>query len=397
MRPDVKNKVKVLTFLGYYIPGYKAGGPIRTLANMADHLSEHFEFWIITRDRDQDESLAYDSVSVNTWQKVGNANVYYLSPDRCTVRGIARVVDSTPHDLVYLNSFFDPNFTLKPLLGWKFLKSTDKPIILAPRGEFSEGALSIKTTKKNIYIRLCSWIYRGITFHASSQYEKNDSLRNLSWLLDKNIFVAIDLPTKLDQTHLPPPLPTNPDTSSLRVIFLSRICRMKNLDYALAVLAHVTKNIKLDIYGPKEDPDYWMECESYIRQLPANIEVSYCGNVMPENVKDTFASYDLFFFPTKGENYGHVVAESISVGTPVLLSDQTPWRNLEKENLGWDLSLDDPLLFAKTIDNFASTPKDERQSQRVSVYKKALEKLSDSTSVELNKELFLSVLKNRKG
>lgn len=394
MGSDTNNKVRILTFLGYYLPGYKAGGPLRTLANMADHLSEFFEFWIITRDRDQDEPLAYDSVSVNTWQKVGNANVYYLSPECCTVRGIARVVASTPHDVIYLNSFFDPNFTLKPLLGWKFLKSTDKPIILAPRGEFSEGALSIKSTKKNLYINTLSWLYRGITFHASSQYEKNDALRSLPWLLSDDISVAIDLSAKPDRA-VPVPL-ANSDDSFIKIIFLSRICRMKNLDYALSVLSQVTKTIKVDIYGPKEDLDYWTECESYIRLLPANIHVEYRGNVMPEDVKETFAAYDLFFFPTKGENYGHVIAESISVGTPVLLSDQTPWRNLEEERLGWDLPLDDPLQFAKTIDRFASIPKDERQSQRVTVYEKALEKLSDNTAIEANRQLVLSVLKDRK-
>ena len=37
-----------------------------------------------------------------------------------------------------------------------------------------------------------------------------------------------------------------------------------------------------------------------------------------------FQEYDLLFLPTKGENFGHVILESMSAGTPVLISDTTP-------------------------------------------------------------------------
>jgi glycosyltransferase involved in cell wall biosynthesis len=43
--------------------------------------------------------------------------------------------------------------------------------------------------------------------------------------------------------------------------------------------------------------------------------------------------------PTLGENYGHVIVESFSVGLPIILSKKTPWLNLESKHLGWDLDL----------------------------------------------------------
>lgn len=396
MGPAPRKKVKILTFVSHYLPGYKAGGPLRTLANMVNNLDDSFEFWIITQDRDQDESIAYDSVFINQWQKVSKAHVYYISPEFSTIRGIAKIVRSTEHDLIYLNSFFDPIFTLKPLLGLKFLCSNYKPVVLAPRGEFSEGALRIKSLKKNTYLKLIPWLYKGINFQASSEYEKTDTLRALPWVQEKDIYVAIDLAEKPTAKSPVVTALNNSASSSIRLIFLSRICKMKNLDYALSVLSKVTSQICLDIYGPQEEPDYWSECEVLIRDLPANIQVNYCGNVMPEHVKPTFAAYDLFFFPTKGENYGHVIAESISVGTPVLLSDQTPWRDLENEGLGWDYPLDDPLQFARAIERFASIPVEERKLRRDLVYKKAVEKLSDQSAIESNKQMFLSVLKNGK-
>lgn len=38
------SKLRIFTFVGYYLPSYKAGGPIRTLANMVEGLRDEFEF-----------------------------------------------------------------------------------------------------------------------------------------------------------------------------------------------------------------------------------------------------------------------------------------------------------------------------------------------------------------
>lgn len=398
VRGEVGRKIRVLTFVGYYLPGYKAGGPLRTLLNMTDSLHASVEFWIVTRDRDQDEPESYPSITANAWQKVGNAQVYYATPEKCTVRDMARVVSSTPHDLVYLNSYFDPVFTLRPLLGRLLFRSTDRPIVLAPRGEFSKGALDIKKLKKKIYKLVFSRLYRGLKFQASSDYEKEDFLNKLSWLKPDDVSVAIDLPSPIGGKPVRGSHTAEgevPKEGSLKIIFLSRVARIKNLSYALSVLMNVKADIVFDIYGPREDPEYWAECEAIIARLPPNIKVDYCGNVLPDEVKDKFSAYDLFILPTQGENYGHVIAESISVGTPVLISDQTPWRNLEEEGLGWDLPLENPQAFSEKIGQLALMGSEERNDFCERVYEKAVEKLTDQVAINANKELFFSVLKNK--
>ena len=72
--------------------------------------------------------------------------------------------------------------------------------------------------------------------------------------------------------------------------------------------------ITFDIYGPKEDKRYWDLCKEIIDSLPKSIEVNYMGPIENENVNDMFQNYDLFFLPTKGENFGHVILESMSAG-----------------------------------------------------------------------------------
>ena len=35
------------------------------------------------------------------------------------------------------------------------------------------------------------------------------------------------------------------------------------------------------------------------------------------------------FLPSKGENFGHIIMESLAASTPVIISDLTPWKDLE--------------------------------------------------------------------
>ncbi|MDT4865495.1 Glycosyl transferases group 1 [compost metagenome] len=207
------------------------------------------------------------------------------------------------------------------------------------------------------------------------------------------IKIAIDLPVlQMSSSFLS--VSEKKNDGVLKIIFLSRLSPMKNLDFALQVLIHLNCNIQFDIYGPVEDPRYWEKCKLLIEALPDNINCTYFGSAAPENVRNIFSSYDLFFFPTRGENYGHVVAESISVGTPVLLSDQTPWRNLEADGLGWDIPLDNIHKFADKINIVAQLSPLDREQQRIIVKQRAQERLLDPAATEANRELFYSLVRD---
>ncbi len=59
--------------------------------------------------------------------------------------------------------------------------------------------------------------------------------------------------------------------------------------------------------------------------------------------------HHILALPTQGENFGHAIFEALSEGKPVLISDQTPWRNLRPQNAGWDLDLHQPQLFSQAL------------------------------------------------
>ena len=90
-------------------------------------------------------------------------------------------------------------------------------------------------------------------------------------------------------------------------------------------MLRVKESIDLAIYGVKSDEKYYKHCMNLIYKLPKNINAEYKGHVPHKEVLSILSNYDLFVFPTKGENFGHVIFESLSAGTPVLVSDQTPW------------------------------------------------------------------------
>ena len=387
---EASPKPVILVFTGYYLPGYKAGGILRNLINTVDFLCDTYEFKIVTRDRDLGDIAKYPGIEVDKWQWIGNAQVYYLSQGSETLGGIDKLVKETPHNILFLTSYFDP-MTVKALINRKIRLHDYQTVIVAPFGEFAWASLSQKYIKKVIFIaiaRLFS-LYKGVVWRVSSNYESEDLVRVIN---PRKEFIRIvgDLPIKAepDLTFQSDSLDAKPESSELKIIFLSRIAREKNLNVALMILQKVRVPVFFDIYGPTENSTYWSECQELITKLPVNVIAKYCGNVHPNKVLETFSHYDLFLFPTGGEAYGNVIAESLTAGTSVLVSTMTPWRNLKSDGLGWDIDLNNIDAFAEVIESAFRQSVTQRLQIRNEVKKRVLERLFDADILESNRRLF---------
>ncbi len=315
---------KVLCCVDYFLPGYAGGGPIRSIANMQKLLAGDVELDILTRDRDLGAAAPYQGIAVNSWNQTNGGRVFYAGPKMFGVCGLQYCMEKERFDLVYLNSFFSPHASIRPYL-WLRRTHPELPILIAPRGEFSPGALGLKHTKKRAFLTIARamGLYRDVQWHASTADEKEDILRQFP--AAAAIHLAADPVIAEHGQSLPDGLSTEQD-DLLRIVFISRISPMKNLDGLLRIIATLPCRARLDIFGPIEDVAYWRMCEELIEGLPPHLSAQYKGPLAPEAVSSTFAAYHLFAFPTLGENFGHVVFEALRVGTPVLLSDRTPWR-----------------------------------------------------------------------
>lgn len=381
-------KPKILIFTYYYLPGYKAGGPIRSVSNIIQNLSDDFDFFVVTKDRDSFEEKPYDSILVDEWNTVGDCKVFYASPDYLNFKGIKTLIKTNTYDGIYLNSFLNIKFSLYPIIINKLLKNRCTNITLAPRGEFSKGALEQGSIKKKLFIwasRIFK-IHHTVKWHASTTYEKKD-IENTMGSSAREIVVAPNIPAisnlVTQESH-------TRDHKNLNLVFLSRISRKKNLDFALKVLKEVTFSVVFDIYGLVDDQPYWNQCLKLIDELPENIKVTYHGVISHKEVTDKIAQSDLFFLPTKGENYGHAIVESLLSGTPVLLSDQTPWRDLEKAGVGWDISLNDPDRFLKALNEYYIELSENRQMSRKHINHWITEKIDFKTIVLKNRDIFIN-------
>ncbi len=388
------SKKTILVLCDFFLPGFKAGGPIRTLANMVELLSDTFIFKIITLDRDCGDKTPYPEILRGVWNKCGKAQVYYLTPSN-VLRDLQKIISITHHDLLYLNSFFSPKFTINPLILRSLKLIPQTPVVLAPRGEFSQGALTIKKYKKNLYIKLSKFfrIYKNVIWQASSIHEKEDIIRSYQLIgkdqLKSSIIVAPDLtPMVVDIKYEK----QKKDKGRINICFISRISSKKNLENALKMLESIKGEIFFNIYGPIEDQNYWQCCREIINNLSSNIIVKYHGAVNHDKIFEILAQHDLFLFPTYGENFGHVILEAFLAGCPVLISDQTPWRGLEEEAAGWDLPLSQPDRFREILCRCVEMDADEMGKWSSGARSYGLKYSSNPELVNSNRELFLKVL-----
>lgn len=378
-------KKRILLLIDWYTPGFKAGGLIKSCESIISRFSNRYDFDVFTSDRDLGDALPYNNVKLNAWnQGEYSSRIFYASKESIT-RDLFDLIKKGNYDTIYLNSLFSLRYTIIPLIFLRWHKSSSR-IVLAPRGMLGAGALAIKPVKKRVYIFISKFfnLYKNIIWHATSNIEEEEILKIMGRRV--NVITADDTCTQLNLTYSS--LTKRP--GYLKTVFLSRISRKKNLDFALKVLAKVNPDVAVDfhIYGPIEDEEYWNECLQLIAEVPSHIKIHIEGEVHPSNVMDIFKNSHLFFFPTHHENFGHVIFESLASSCPLLLSDNTPWRDLEKGHAGYVFSLADENKFIQSINEFSLMDQVAYDHWRLGAFELALKHLDNKELTLLYQKLF---------
>lgn len=374
---------RILILSDYYLPGYKSGGIMRTIVNMVERLGDDYDFRVLTRGFDVGEKDFYPGIKINDWNQIGKSRIFHAAHGQLNFATIRRVMKEVAPDAVYLTSFFSP-------LGVRFLTLRrlgmlpDVPVILAPEGEFSPGALQLKARKKKLYrtLALPGRLYQDLIWKAASEPEREDIRRVAG--ADCEIYIAPNMPPRVILENHSFDQKPEKKSGAARFVFLSRVMPKKNLRHTLEILPSLSGEIELDIYGPLEDETYWAECQNLIASMPPNISVIHRGSIPYEEVAEKMTGYHYFVLPTLGENFGHVMPEAFSAGCPVLISDQTPWRGLVEKNIGWDLPLDRTDLWREALQKCVAMDgaEYERQSQAARQY--AIDWLAAPEIVEAN-------------
>jgi glycosyltransferase involved in cell wall biosynthesis len=342
----LNNKRKILIFIDWFLPGYKAGGPVRSCANMIEALTDEYDFYVFTRNTDYTENNPYP-LPANTWIQQNGFKAYYAGPDNLKWKTYQNIMQQNVYDAVYINGIYSKWFSIYPVKAAKKYLPNSK-IIAASRGMLAPSAIQVKYFKKKIFLTWAnvSGLYKNIVFHATNETEKKQIEKNIKHY--QNIVVADNFPPVIKSTQK-----SIKQSDKLKLICIARIAPEKNQLYALSILKNCKTNIEYNLYGPIYDEAYWNECIKQINSMPAHIKVHYHGSIEPNRIMDILCEHDFLFMPTRGENYGHIIAESLSLGIPVILSTNTPWKNLQQHGAGYDIDLNNQQEFIEIIDRLS--------------------------------------------
>lgn len=338
-------KTKILLFSDWYEPGFKAGGPIQSCKNTVNTFVEDYDFWIFTSDRDLGDKEPYKNIDTDTWLQLPNgAHIFYASPKYLRSSKIRKIISQVEPQIVYLSSMFSSYFSLLPLWILRSKRFSGR-IILAPRGMLNKSAISRKKWKKKIFLSLFahSRISKKIIFQASCNQEEDDIKKYFG--TNAKVHITEEIPNICEKWT-----PRNKQPDQLNCVFISRIHPIKNLLYAINVVKSIAGcSIFFDIYGPVEDATYFQKCKESASQANPHIKINFKGPIANTNIFIVLQNYHCFLLPTQGENFGHVIFEALTSGCVILISDKTPWNNIEQNNAGWSLPLYDNRTFADKI------------------------------------------------
>lgn len=333
-----ENKSKLLLFSDWFYPGYKAGGPIKSVTNLSIALQQSIKVYVFTADTDLNETQPYQNIESNQWItpiENNDVKVYYCSKDKLNKQKIVDIIKEIKPTHIYLNHLWSYWFVLQPLfIVWRKFKNIK--IVLCPRGALFPSALHYLNTypKKKVVLTIIKLlgIHKKIHFHATTTQEKEVIQQHFG-------NVKIDIANNLPDLQQPTLSTIEKKIGELKLVFIARIVDIKNLKVLLNNLLLVKSNINVTIAGPAEDKNYWSECEQLIHQMPQNIKVNYIGQITPQQVMPLIKEHHLYCLPTQGENFGHSIFEAFMIGRPVLISNKTPWLNLNNLQAGWDVDL----------------------------------------------------------
>lgn len=347
-----RNSLLIVT--DWFEPGFRAGGPIRSTANLAKLLAAKVDLAVLTGSHDLGTDKPYEGVAIGSWNSVESFRVWYATNKQHKMGAFATSLREIVPDTVYLNSMFSYWGTIVPLFKLKHAKQVR--VVLAPRGMLKPSALASKALKKLLWLRFLKWTgcQKRIHFHATSLDEANDIRKVFGE--KQAISVVPNLP-RYPLSQLPA---LNKEKGEAKLVFIGRVHPIKNLDYVIRVLRSIScTKCSLNVIGPIEDENYHRGCAQLQSDLPSTITVRFLGNKSNAETCDILAGSDALILPTKGENFGHAIFEAFALGVPVIISDQTCWRDLRQVHAGWDIPLSEPNLFTDAVNELVSM--DNRQ------------------------------------
>lgn len=382
-------KQNILVFNGYYYPAKKYGGPATSMANIVKYCSDKYQFYIVAANHDLNEKEIFENIHEG-WNVVGNAKVLYIDPRTTSYsnKRVQNIIEEVKPKLVWISGI------LVPAENWNVAYVCRKkkiPFLVSPRGEVFDHTFHSKYLKKKIVSLIAVWarVYREAYFHATCN-EEITGLEKYYAVNSRNVYMVPNIPTTIEAEKKT----IKKEKNELKVIFISRIVEKKNLLLAIKAVNKAKIKVQFDIYGPIESEEYWRRCEEEISHHGDNITIKYMGSLNPSDVKTVFMNYHVFIFPTFSENYGHVIAEALSMSCPIILTkNTTPWDDVDGV-AGYLASLDNLQGFVDAINKVGEMNQKEYDELLDKTGQYFNMKMNTDNAVQGHKEMFRKIIED---
>ena len=336
-------KKTILIVTEYFYPAFKAGGPTKSIFNMVKFLKQDYHIFIICSSKDLGSSNNLQVEAINKWLQADGYSIIYCSKIIKSIKEILISRWKINYDYLYLGSFFNPIYSLYTLLT---RLGSKKDVIIAPKGEFFYGALSQKKIKKKIVINLFKLILNLLPLKWQSTNDKEKKViknlfnNNKINVITSSNLVTIDNLDLIYETKYP---------KKINIIICGRISPVKNILMSIECINQLKGDINVEMWGAIDDFDYWNKCKERISQSPSNVIFRYKGTFHPYDIKKIFAKQHLLLMPSLSENFGYAIYEALNLGIPVITSNNTPWRDLKKNKVGFDIPLSNKICFVNAL------------------------------------------------
>ena len=328
------DKRKILIAIDWYRPASKAGGPIASVENLIDLLSDvdSVEFYVVCGLFDYGSAEPLD-VQPGVWLTHKKAKVQYWHPKALGWKQWRRLLREIQPDCVHTQGIWSPRFSILPLWAAKREKI---PVLVSPRGMFTAQSLNQKRTIKWVVgtaMRLLG-AYKNVKFHSTNASETQEIAGFLKGT-NPEISEIPNVPRSFG--HISQRLGPKPpkEVNQLRWLFLGRISPEKNPLLLLRALKSVNAPTQGYFCGGYQDPMYFQAVLAEIQQLPKHHKLQYVGEQMAEDLEKQLHQAHVLINASISENFGHAMAEGLSAGVPLIVGPNTPWQNLKMQQAGF--------------------------------------------------------------
>ena len=339
------------------------GGPSNALYWLASGLAKvGHNVTVVTTNR----CICSESIEFNKWYRLNDFNVIYCSIDTYKSTLISKLDEN---DLILASGVCQLSqflFNLRAL-------SNNKLLVISPRGELFDSAIYHKGVFYGWLKMLMFFIMRlaygrKVLYHVTS---KEESVALMKVMGKKSRFV--NLPNYM---ILPDVIPNESEKEQQEyLLYVGRINRIKNIHVLLHALSKSksfkTQKYKLYIVGQPVG-QYYNELLQLIAELDLSDYVEFKGHIEGAEKNILYARAKCTLLISQSENFGNVVVESLTQGTPVIASEGTPWQSLGEKSAGFWIKAD-PDVVAHTVDNILNLTDDSYMQMRENAYMLAKE------------------------